>query len=154
VRVHAAHDHEHGCQDSSTLCQTPIDPPKYLYTLPGCVLGHHHKAFHWLHLVCSAPAEVSPEVSVQITKGPSCIVWFSGESTPLPTRSQPNGSQEPRSISTIGWYAKLASTTYYARPYPCRLMVALFSCSTNQSLDLGMMTTIGFQSPPDKALNC
>jgi hypothetical protein len=30
---------------------------KYLYTLPGCVLGYHYKVFQWLNLV-------------QITKGP------------------------------------------------------------------------------------
>jgi hypothetical protein len=54
-------------------------PTKYLYTLPGCALGHHYKAFHWLPLV-------------QITKGPSCTIWYLGESTPLPTHSQPDRS--------------------------------------------------------------
>jgi hypothetical protein len=49
--------------------QASVDPTEYLYTLPGCALGHHY-AFQWLNLVCSAPAEVSPEVSVQTTKGP------------------------------------------------------------------------------------
>jgi hypothetical protein len=44
--------------------QVPIDPMEYLYTLTGCVLGHYYKAFQWLHLVCSVPVEVSPEVSV------------------------------------------------------------------------------------------
>jgi hypothetical protein len=44
--------------------QVPIDPMVYLYTLPGCVLGHHYKAFQWLPLVCSVSAEVSPEVSI------------------------------------------------------------------------------------------
>jgi hypothetical protein len=49
--------------------QAPVDPMEYLYTLPGCVLGYHYKSFQWLNLVCRAPAEVSPEVSVQTTKG-------------------------------------------------------------------------------------
>jgi hypothetical protein len=53
------------------LCsQAPVDPMEYLYTLPGCVLGYHYKAFQWLNLVYSVPAEFSPDVSVQITKGP------------------------------------------------------------------------------------
>jgi hypothetical protein len=45
-------------------------PLEYHYTLLGCALGYHYKAFQWLNLVCSTPAEVSPEVSVQITKAP------------------------------------------------------------------------------------
>jgi hypothetical protein len=67
---------------------------EYPYTILGCALGHHYKVVQWFFQVCSVLAEVSPEVSVQITKGPSCAVWFSGESTPLPTHSQPDGSQE------------------------------------------------------------
>jgi hypothetical protein len=43
---------------------------EYPYTLLGCVLGHHYKVVQWFSLVCSVPAEVSPEVSVQITKVP------------------------------------------------------------------------------------
>jgi hypothetical protein len=35
-----------------------------------CVLGHHYKVVQWFSLVCSIPTEVSPEVSVHITKGP------------------------------------------------------------------------------------
>jgi hypothetical protein len=79
VRVHAALDHEHDYHDSFTLCrggthspcvmiilgsQAPVDPTEYLYTLLGCALGYHYKAFQRLNLVCSAPAEVSPEVPV------------------------------------------------------------------------------------------
>jgi hypothetical protein len=48
----------------------PVDLMEYLYTLLGCALGQHYKAFQWLHLVCSALAEVSLEVSVQTPKGP------------------------------------------------------------------------------------
>jgi hypothetical protein len=36
----------------------------------GCALGHHYKVVQWFSLVCSIPTEVSPDVSVQITKGP------------------------------------------------------------------------------------
>jgi hypothetical protein len=51
VRVHATHDHDHGCHDSFTLgrggthslrvaiilgSQAPIDPMEYLYILSGC----------------------------------------------------------------------------------------------------------------------
>jgi hypothetical protein len=50
--------------------QTPVDPMGYLYTLSRCVLGHHYKVFQCLNLVCSVPAEVSPEVSVQTNKDP------------------------------------------------------------------------------------
>jgi hypothetical protein len=50
--------------------QAPVDPMDYLYTLLGCALGHHYKTFQWLNLVCRAPVEVSPKVSVQTTKGP------------------------------------------------------------------------------------
>jgi hypothetical protein len=45
--------------------QAFIDPMEYLYTLLGCALGYHYKAFQWLNLVRSAPAEVSLEVLVQ-----------------------------------------------------------------------------------------
>jgi hypothetical protein len=100
---------------------------EYLYTLPGCALGHHYKVFKCLPLVCSVPSEVSPEVLVQITKGPSCAMWFVGESTPLPTHSQPDGFVESPLYPLHDWYVKLASTTNYARMYPYRLMVALFS---------------------------
>jgi hypothetical protein len=50
--------------------QASVDPTEYIYTLPWCALIHNSKAFQWLNLVYSAPAEVSPEVSVQTTKGP------------------------------------------------------------------------------------
>jgi hypothetical protein len=50
--------------------QELIDLMEYLYTLPRCALRHLYKAFHFLNLVCSAPIEVSLEVSVQSTKGP------------------------------------------------------------------------------------
>jgi hypothetical protein len=49
--------------------QASVDPTEYLYTLPECALGYHYKAFQWLLLVCSAPAEVSLEVLVQNHQG-------------------------------------------------------------------------------------
>jgi hypothetical protein len=69
--------------------QTPIDPTEYLYTLLGSMLGYHYKDFHWLNLVCSVPAEVSPEVSVQTTKGPPLAPCGSQE-CPLPYPLIPN----------------------------------------------------------------
>jgi hypothetical protein len=53
---------------------------EYLYTLLGCALGYHYKAIQWLNLVCSAPAEVSPEVSVQNYIGPPLVQCDSQES--------------------------------------------------------------------------
>jgi hypothetical protein len=50
--------------------QAPIDSMEYLYTHSVCALGYHYKAFQWLLLICSAPAEVSPEVSIQNHQGP------------------------------------------------------------------------------------
>jgi hypothetical protein len=50
--------------------QASIDPMEYLYILSGCALGYHYNTFQCLNLVCSTPIEVSPEVSVQTTKGP------------------------------------------------------------------------------------
>jgi hypothetical protein len=87
--------------------QASIDPMEYHSTLSGCGLGYHYKAFQWLNLVCSAPAEVSPEVLVQNHKGPllRCVVlrrvqsfthsfparWIRRESTlPTPPIGMPN----------------------------------------------------------------
>jgi hypothetical protein len=61
-------------------CQAPVDPIECLYTLLGCALGYHYWAFQWLNLVYSAPIEVSPEVSVEITKGPPLVSCGSQES--------------------------------------------------------------------------
>jgi hypothetical protein len=49
--------------------QESIDPTEYLYTLLVCALGYQYKALQWLLLVCSAPAEVSPELSVHNHQG-------------------------------------------------------------------------------------
>jgi hypothetical protein len=60
-------------------------------------------------------------------QGPPLAPCGSQES-PLPYPLIPN-QVDPKwvhSICTTDWYAKLGSTTYYARPYPYRLMVILF----------------------------
>jgi hypothetical protein len=107
--------------------QAPIDPTEYIYTILGCVLGHHYKAFQWPNLVCSVPAEVSPEVSVQITKAPPLTLYGSQESLLLyPLILNQTNPSRVHSTHSTDTYAKLASTTYYVRPYPCRLMVVLF----------------------------
>jgi hypothetical protein len=118
--------------------QVPIDPMEYLYTLPACALGHHYKTFQWFALVCSVPTEVSWEVSVQITKGPSCAMWLSGESTPLPTRSQPD-----RSIGSPLYplHRLVRQTSLYhilCQAHGCTAFMG--GHSRNRSLDLGMMT--------------
>jgi hypothetical protein len=61
-------------------------------------------------------------------QGPPLASCGSQES-PLPYPLIPNQADPKRvhSICTTDWYAKLGSTTYYTRPYPCRLMVVLFS---------------------------
>jgi hypothetical protein len=111
----------------------------------------------WFSLVCSVPTKVSPKVLVQITKGPSCTVSVSGESTPLPTHSQPDGSQE----SPLNLHHRLLRQTRFYHILHQAVPIWVHGCtvfmggrSTNRSLDLGMMTTTGFQSPPDKAPNC
>jgi hypothetical protein len=53
---------------------------EYLYTLLGCALGYDYKAFQWLLLVCSTPAEVSPELSVLNHQGPPLALCGSQES--------------------------------------------------------------------------
>jgi hypothetical protein len=67
---------------------------EYPYTLSGCALGHNYKVIQWFPLVCSVLTEVSPEVSLQITKGLLLRRGVLTESTPLPTHSQPDRSQE------------------------------------------------------------
>jgi hypothetical protein len=85
VRIHADHNCELGCHDSSMICrgyryspcvaiilrsQASVDLMEYLYTLSGHALGHHYKIFQWFLLVCSRPTEVSPEVLIQNHQGP------------------------------------------------------------------------------------
>jgi hypothetical protein len=95
--------------------QAPVDPTEYLYTLPGCALGYHYKAFQRLNLIYNALTEVSPEVLALITKGPllCCVVFRRVHSFihSFPTRWIPRASLNLHHRLV----AKLASTTYYAR---------------------------------------
>jgi hypothetical protein len=98
------------------------------YTLLGCALGHHCKVVQLFPLVYSVPAKVSPEVSIQITKGPLLHhvvlrrVHYSTHS--FPTRWILRASTQ--SAPPVGT-PRLDSTTDYARSYRYRLMVTLFS---------------------------
>jgi hypothetical protein len=107
--------------------QTFVDLIEHLYTLPGCALGYHYKAFQWLLPICSAPTEVSLVVSVQNHQGPPLAPCGSQES-PLLYPLIPNQVDPWRVHSTRStrWYTKLASTTYYTRSYPYRLMLHYF----------------------------
>jgi hypothetical protein len=77
LRVHAAHDREHGCYNSFTLYRgctrsrwvtiileklNTRCTDEHPYTLPRCVLGNHYKTVQWLYLACNIPTEVSPPV--------------------------------------------------------------------------------------------
>jgi hypothetical protein len=77
MRVHAAHDCEHGCYNSFTLCRGCTRSPwvmiiprklntrcteEHPYTLPRCVLQNHYNVVQWFHLACNIPTEVSPPV--------------------------------------------------------------------------------------------
>jgi hypothetical protein len=69
-------------------------------------------------------------------QGPPLASCGSQES-PLPYPLIPNQADPKRvqSIRTTDWYTKLGSTTYYAMPYPYRLMVVLFSWEVAPSID-------------------
>jgi hypothetical protein len=77
VRVHAAHDHEHSCYNSFTLCRGCTRFPwvmiilgklnthctdEHPYTILWCVLGNHFMVVQSFHLACNIPTEVSPLV--------------------------------------------------------------------------------------------
>jgi hypothetical protein len=68
------------------------------------------------------PAEVSSVVSVQITMGLLLHRVVLRRVQSFPTHSQPDGS-----VESPHYPLKLASTIYYARSYPYRLMVAQLS---------------------------
>jgi hypothetical protein len=89
-------------------------------------------------------------------RSPSCVVWFSGQSTPLPTHSQPDGSVKSplyplhRLVHQTSFYHVLCQVIPI-KAHGCTVIIG--GRSMNQSLDLGMMTTTGFWSLPDKASN-
>jgi hypothetical protein len=77
VRVHAAHDREHSCYNSFTLCRGCTRSPWFMiileklnthctdehpYTRLRCVLGNHYMTVQWFYLACNVPTEVSPPV--------------------------------------------------------------------------------------------
>jgi hypothetical protein len=88
-------------------------------------------------------AEVSLEVSVHITKGPSCAVWFLEESTLLPTHSQPDRSIESPLyplhllVCQTSLYHILRQTVSISA-HSCTIFMG--GCSMNWSLDLGMIS--------------
>jgi hypothetical protein len=88
---------------------------------------HHYKAVQWFHLACSVPAEVSPDVSVQITKGPPLVSCGSHESLLLypliPNQTDP---KRVHSIRTTDWHAKPGSTIYYTWSYPYKIWLYYF----------------------------
>jgi hypothetical protein len=63
------------------------------------VLGHHYKVVQWFSLVCSIPAEVSPEVSVQTTKSP-LFAPCGSQLSPLPYPLIPNQT-DPKRVQSI-----------------------------------------------------
>jgi hypothetical protein len=88
---------------------------------------------------------------------PSCTMLFSGQSTPLPTHSQPDGSQE----CPLNPHHRLVRQTRLYHILHQVVPIQAHGCtifmgghSMNRSLYLGMMSTTGFQSPPNTALNC
>jgi hypothetical protein len=109
VRVHAAHDREHGCHESFILYRgcthfpwVVISSPVFGWlTSPFRHTGQAQSHFLWCKARRSLQDFLMASSSLQCTRwgftggvspepprAPSCAVWFSGESTPLPTRSQ------------------------------------------------------------------
>jgi hypothetical protein len=89
-------------------------------------------------------------------RAPTCTVWFSGESTPLPTHSHPDRSIESPLYPLHRLVRQTSLYHILCQAVPMEAdgcTVIMGGRSTNWSLDLGMMTTTDFQSPPDKALN-
>jgi hypothetical protein len=130
VRVHAAHNHEHGCYNSFTLyrgcthspwvmiilgSRIPIVRMEYPYTLPRCALGNHYKAFQWFPLAYNIPSKVSlPVWASHPPRSPLlCLRVPAIAALPIPSHysaittslniSAVLPSQLPR---TAGWYAK------------------------------------------------
>jgi hypothetical protein len=80
-------------------------------------------------------------------RAPSCVMWFSGESTPLPTHSQPDGSHE----SPHNPHNRLVRQTRFCHILHQAVPIYAHGCtifmggrSMNRSIDLGMMSTPGF----------
>jgi hypothetical protein len=117
--------HEYWFHHPSATRKSPFC---YVYTSYGAWPRDHYNAFQWFPLDCSVPAEVSSEVSVRITKGPHLhrVVLRRVQSLThsFPIKWIPRESTQ--STPPIGT-PRLDSATYYARPYPYRLIYVLFS---------------------------
>jgi hypothetical protein len=150
VRIHAAHDREHGCYNSFTLCRGTFPMSSDFvtrrrlenlhfakYTLP-LVYGEElstrlFNGFIWLvtyplRFHRQREHRTHPEV-------PSCALWVPAIAA-LPTPSHGSAIAASPNIPTVCYRSfpaqpvgtpRLDSSTYYARPYPYRLMVVLFS---------------------------
>jgi hypothetical protein len=155
VRVHAAHDREHGCYNSFTLCRGCTRSPRVMiileklnthctdehsYTLPRCVLGNCYKAVQWSHLACNIPIEVS--LSVLASHPPRTpLLCLMGSSHHSCTHAIPQFSHrsfiEHPSGSTIA--ASPHSWLVCQDKTPPRT-VFMGGRSMNRSLDLGIIT--------------
>jgi hypothetical protein len=145
VRVHAAHDREHGCYNSFTLYRGCTHSPwvvipspvsrwlhihfamrtRHIHTSFGVRPGDHYKTFEWFHLACNIATEVSPPVWASHPPKSSllCLIGSSHRSFThtLPRFCHLNFPAQPVGMP------RLDSTTYYTMSYPYRLMVVLFS---------------------------
>jgi hypothetical protein len=106
------------------------------YTLPRCVLGNHYKTIQWFYLACNVPTEVSPLVwALHPPRIPVlCLLGSSHHSythttpqfTIIASPNIPAVLPSQLRAQLVGT-PRLDSTTYYAKPYPYRLMVVMFS---------------------------
>jgi hypothetical protein len=151
VRVHAAQDREHGCYNSFILCRGCTHYPwvviilgylntrctdEHPYTLRRCVPGNHYKIVQWFHLACNVPTEVSPPVWASHPSRSPLLCLMGSAIAASPTPSHGSAITASPNIPAVCYHSfpaqpvgtpRLDSTTYYARPYPYRLMVVLFS---------------------------
>jgi hypothetical protein len=152
MRVHDAHDCEHDCYNSFTLYRGCTRSPwvmiiprrlntrctgEHPYTLPRCVLQNHYNVVQWFHLACNVPTEVSPPVwASHPPRSPPLMPYGFQPSQLYPHHPTVQPSQHHW---TYQWFyhrsfpaqpvdtPRLNSTTYYARSYPYKLIVVLFS---------------------------
>jgi hypothetical protein len=146
VRVHAAHDYEHGCYNSFTLCRGYTRYPwvviilgqpnthctdEHPYTLPRCVLGNHNKTIPWFHLACNVPIKISPLAwASHPPRSPLlCLMGSAIAASPTPSHN-----------SAIVASPNIPAVCH--RSFPAQLVGTVFmgGRSMNRSLDLGMMT--------------
>jgi hypothetical protein len=134
VRVHAAHNCEHDCYNSFTLCggcthspwvtiilgsQIHVVRMEYPFILPRCALENHNKAFQWIPLACNISIEVS------LTNHNKAVPTLSHGSAITTSLNIPAVSYRSFPAQPVGT-PRLESTIYYVKPYPYRLIVVLF----------------------------